>query len=440
MSDFLVNLGTNKAARGVLSNLGIPVPQRLRRGTGGYAARPLADRTAWVGGDGLGVDLARLTEGLGASTADDAADVLLFDACSLDSPAALKALHAAFHPRIRGIRRSGRVVVIGRPEADAGSTAAAVAQAALDGFVRSVAKEIGRKGATANLLRVAAGAEAHVEGALRFLLSDRSVYVSGQPLDLDARLGAEAPPFAERCLAGRVALVTGAARGIGAATSRRLAAEGATVVLVDRPDASAELEELARTLGGRDLACDITDADAPARIATVIGELGGVDVVVHNAGVTRDRTLGRMPESDWDLVMDVNVSAILRIHDALVAGPLRDGARIVLLSSTVGVAGNVGQTNYAATKAAVAGLARRLSPDLAPRGIGVAAIAPGFIETRMTAAIPMMTREGARRLSNLSQGGLPEDVAEAITFLSSPLASGVTGLVLRVCGGSLVGA
>ncbi len=440
MSDFLVKLGTNKAARSVLGTLGIPAPQQLRRATGGYAAAPLTDRTAWVGGQGLGVDLSALVSALGASPGDERADVLVFDGCSLDGPASLKELHTAFHPRIRGLARFGRVLVIGRPEATSATTGAALAQAALDGFVRSVAKEVGRKGATANLLRVAPGAEDHVVGALRFLLSDGSAYISGQPLTLDSQLDSEAPVFTERALKGRVALVTGAARGIGAATTRRLAAEGATVLLVDRPDANAELEELAGFVGGRALGCDITDPDAPARIAGALTELGGVDVVVHNAGVTRDRTLGRMPEADWDLVMNVNVAAILRIHEALAAGPLHDGARIVLLSSTVGIAGNVGQTNYACSKAAVAGLARRWATELSARRIGVAAIAPGFIETRMTAAIPLMTREGARRLSNLSQGGLPADVAEAITFLSSPLASGVTGQVLRVCGGSLVGA
>jgi len=440
MSDFLVNLGSNKAARGVLSNLGIPVPEKLRRTTGGYPARPLDQRTAWVGGGGLGVDLTAVLTTLGALFPNEGHDVLVLDATSASGAAGLKTLYDALHPRIRGLRRSGRVVVIGRPEDAMDSVGEAVAQAALDGFTRSVAKEVGRKGATANLLRVAPGAEAHVEGALRFLLSEASVYVSGQPLDLDTRLGTVAPEFTERSLEGKVALVTGAARGIGAATTKRLAADGATVVLVDRPDASKELDELARFVGGRDLACDITDPDAPARIATVLGELGGVDIVVHNAGVTRDRTLGRMPEQDWDLVLEVNLAAILRIQDALAAGPLNDGARIVLLSSTVGIAGNVGQTNYAATKAAVAGLARRLGADGASKRIAANAIAPGFIETRMTAAIPFATREGARRLSNLAQGGLPEDVAEAIVFLSSPLASGITGRVLRVCGGSLVGA
>jgi 3-oxoacyl-[acyl-carrier protein] reductase len=185
---------------------------------------------------------------------------------------------------------------------------------------------------------------------------------------------------------------------------------------------------------------DVTDPEAPEKIAAALTDLGGVYAVVHNAGVTRDKTLGRMSEEAWDLLMDVNLAAIRRIHAALVAGPLQDGGRVVLLSSIAGLAGNVGQTNYAASKAAVAGLVRRLAPQLADRGIAVNGIAPGFIETRLTAAIPFATREAARRLCNLSQGGLPIDVAEALTFLSSPGAHGVTGNVLRVCGGSLVGA
>ena len=162
-------------------------------------------------------------------------------------------------------------------------------------------------------------------------------------------------------------------------------------------------------------------------------------VIVHNAGVTRDRTLGKMREQSWDLTLDVNLGAILRLNEALLPA-LGAGGRVILLASIAGLAGNVGQTNYAASKAAVAGLARHLGPALAPRGIAVNAIAPGFIETRMTAAIPAATREVARRLSNLSQGGLPEDVAAAITFLCSPGAAGLSGRVLRVCGGNLIGA
>jgi 3-oxoacyl-[acyl-carrier protein] reductase len=138
--------------------------------------------------------------------------------------------------------------------------------------------------------------------------------------------------------------------------------------------------------------------------------------------------------------MAVNLAAVVRITDALLLRALRDGGRIVCLSSVSGIAGNVGQTNYSASKAALIGYVDALGTQLAPRGITANAIAPGFIETRMTAAIPMMIREAGRRLSALGQGGLPEDVAQAITFLASPGAQGITGTTLRVCGGALIGA
>ncbi|MCO4770576.1 MAG: 3-oxoacyl-ACP reductase [Deltaproteobacteria bacterium] len=439
MSDYLVNLGRNGAARNVLGRIGVPLPQELRRAEGPYEETPLTDRTFVAHGAGLGLDLGAALTALGATAGPDGPDVIVLDASDAEGVDGLRTLYETLHPRIRTLARNGRIVVLGRPEKDAISVGHAVAQAALDGFVRSVAKELGRKGSTANLVRVAPGAEAHVLGALRFLLTDRSAYVSGQPLTLRGDLGA-APVFAPQPLHGKVALVTGAARGIGAATTRRLAAEGAKVLLLDREDASEALDAVATEVGGTVLYCDITAADAPERIARTLAEMGGADVVVHNAGITRDRTLGRMSDAEWDLVMQVNLGAILRVHGAMAAGSLNDGARIVLLSSTVGIAGNPGQTNYAATKAAMVGLSRRLAGDLAPRGIGVYAVAPGFIETRMTETIPFATREGARRLNSLSQGGLPQDVAEGITFLSTSLASGLSGGVLRVCGGSLIGA
>jgi 3-oxoacyl-[acyl-carrier protein] reductase len=136
----------------------------------------------------------------------------------------------------------------------------------------------------------------------------------------------------------------------------------------------------------------------------------------------------------------VNLAAVVRITDALLPKALRDGGRVVCLSSVSGIAGNVGQTNYSASKAALIGYVDALATQVAPRGITANAIAPGFIETRMTAAIPMVIREAGRRLSALGQGGLPEDVAQAITFLASPGAQGITGTTLRVCGGALIGA
>jgi 3-oxoacyl-[acyl-carrier protein] reductase len=148
-----------------------------------------------------------------------------------------------------------------------------------------------------------------------------------------------------------------------------------------------------------------------------------------------------MPRETWDQALDINLGAVVTITEALLAnGSLRDQGRIVCLSSVAGIAGNMGQTNYAASKAGIIGLVDHLAPRLAERGITVNAIAPGFIETRLTKAIPTVIREVGRRLSALAQGGLPQDVGEAITFLSSPGACGVTGNVLRVCGGAFIGA
>ncbi len=465
MSDLLLDLGGNKAARSVMSTIGIPVPPQLSRARGPWEERPLEGRTILVGGSGhlhatIAPALARAGAAVGpddhvergpyrdASEAfarpiagiEDGGHGIVFDGTALATVADLRQLYDVFHPHVRALRRNGRVVVLGRHPSAASSPEGAAVASALDGFVRSLAKELGRKGSTANLVHVDADAEDRLEPVLRFLLSDRSVYVDGQPLHVTATCAGDLPAFSPRILSGRVVLVTGAAQGIGRATARRLALEGAKVVVLDRPAEASAIADLARELDGVPLPVDITDADAPQVIAERMEELGGLYAVIHNAGVTRDKTLGRMDEPRWDLLMDVNLGAILRIQAALEAGPLQDGGRVVLLSSIAGLAGNPGQTNYAASKAAVAGLTRALGPVLAPRGIGVCAIAPGFIETRMTAAIPFGTREAGRRLSNLSQGGLPADVAEVLTFLASPYALGLTGGVLRVCGGSLIGA
>jgi 3-oxoacyl-[acyl-carrier protein] reductase len=241
---------------------------------------------------------------------------------------------------------------------------------------------------------------------------------------------------------GKVALVTGAARGIGEATAELLAAEGAHVVCLDRPADDGPCSKVAQRVGGSALLVDITDVDAPDRIAADLKErFGGVDIVVHNAGVTRDKTLGRMKPDAWDMAVDINLGAVVRITDRLLQdGTLRDGGRIICLSSVSGIAGNRGQTNYSAGKAGIVGFVEALAPRVAKKGITVNAIAPGFIETRLTSAMPVAIREAARRLSAVGQGGKPEDVGQAITFLSTPGAVGLTGETVRVCGGALVGA
>lgn len=450
MSDFILDLSKNRRVRSVVKTLGlrVPLPPVLERATGPREEKPLVGRDVVAGaanGGSLGDVVSDTLAAAGATVRkgdDVSANGLVFDATGIETPEDLRALYDFFHPLVGRLKASGRVIVIGRPPESARSAMGAATRTSLEGFARSVAKELGRKGGTAHVVYVADGAEARVPGVLRFLLSPRSAFMSGQPFRIDARAEpADDSTSWVRALDKKVALVTGAARGIGEATARLLAAEGAHVVVLDRPEDEGAASALAKELNGTALLVDITNADAPERIATELRErFGGVDVVVHNAGITRDKTLGKMKPDAWDLAIDVNLAAVGRITDALLDGVLRDGGRIVCLSSVAGIAGNVGQTNYAASKAGVAGYVRALAGQVADRGITVNAIAPGFIETRMTAAIPMVIREGGRRLANLSQGGQPRDVGEAITFLAGPSAQGLTGQVIRVCGGAFIGA
>ncbi len=451
MADFFLQLAASRRARQVVNTLGLPVPlpQTLERDEGPWTEQPLAGRAIVTGGDGLGGLVAEVLGDAGALVhrADDASagaapaepQALVFDASSVASVADLRALHTFFQPRVKQLARSGRVVVVGRFPDRASSIAQAAARRALEGFVRSLGRELGRRGSTANLVLVEDGAERRLAAVLRFLLSPRAAFVSGQPLWVTHFCRASDPVWVAP-LSGKVALVTGAARGIGAAIAKALAREGASVVVLDRPEDEDLGRQVAGAVGGRVLGCDIAGAEAPSTVRAFLEEHhGGVDIVVHNAGITRDKTLAKMAPELWDLTLGVNLEAILRVTDGLLP-VLRPGGRIVALSSVAGIAGNVGQTNYSASKAGVIGFVEALAPRVASQGIAVNAIAPGFIETRMTDAIPIATREVGRRLANLNQGGLPEDIAEVATFLSSPGSSGLSGQVIRVCGGSFLGA
>jgi 3-oxoacyl-[acyl-carrier protein] reductase len=475
MSDYLLQISANNRARRVIQKLGLPLPlpQTLKRREGPWVEQPLAGRSIAVGGAPSGVlhgAIATTLSRAGADTVlvglDEAASAfaeaseawgrsltqvdvladdarvggLVFDASGIATVADLDALWSFFHQNIRRLGRCGRVVVLSLVPGEQRDPAAAAAQRAVEGFVRSVAKELGGKGSTANLLRVEDGAEERVEPLLRWFLTERGAFVTGQPLTVSARVKTDAAPAWSRPLDQKNVLVTGSARGIGAATARRLAEEGAKVFVLDRPDDADAAAALARELGGVPVPLDITDPDAPAKLAEIADEHGGFDVVVHNAGVTRDKTLARMDADRWGLTLEVNLGAVLRLISHLGDGHMRPDARLVVLSSVTGLAGNFGQANYAASKAGLLGMMEVAAPQLAKKGVALNAIAPGFIETRMTAAIPAATREGARRLSALSQGGQPVDVAEAITLLSSPAAAGLCGQLLRVCGGALIGA
>ena len=476
MSDFLLSLAKNPQAKKLvkMAGLPIPMPQPLARAPGAYEERCLKECDVVIGGGGdLSDVLAHTLIVAGANPlvvgdekaleaykapgeaygrpaeriapGDPRTDLrpqgMVFDATRISHPGELAQLYEFFHPWVRLLAKCAHIVVLGRPPEKAKTAAAAAARAGLDGFVRSLAKEIGRSGSTANLVYVDKAADARLPGVLRFLLSNRAAFITAQPLRVTNRVKVKAKGGWVRSLDGKVALVTGAARGIGQATAELLAAEGAHVVCLDRPADDGPLSQVARSVGGSVLLADVSDAEAPSRIARALADQhGGVDIVVHNAGVTRDKTLAKMKRETWDQAVDINLGAVVSITEALLEGPQRDGGSIICLSSIAGLAGNAGQTNYAASKSGIAGFVQTLAGRVAERGIAANAIAPGFIETRLTAAIPVPIREVARRLSALGQGGLPQDVGEAITFLATPGASGLSGNVLRVCGGAFVGA
>lgn len=454
MSDYLVRASSNPTMRNVIKTLGLPTPQQLARAEGPYQERFLEGERVLTGATANASAIAGIASTLDAAGAtveradkpspadDDKYDALVFDATQMADVAELRALYDFFHPVARKLTGNARIVVLASQPEAMESVSAASAARAVEGFVRSIAKEIGQLGSTANMLYVEPGAEERVATPLRFFLSDYSSFVDGQPLTV-TRAGAmpETVPTTQP-LQNKVALVTGGARGIGAATAERLAREGATVVCLDIPQDQDTLEETVAGFGGTALPLDITADDAPRQIADFMKEkFGGVDIVVHNAGVTRDKTLANMPEHYWDMVMAINLQAILNVDEVLSGeNIINEHGRVICLCSIGGIAGNRGQTNYGATKAGLIGFVERRGATDRDRGVTVNAVAPGFIETRMTAEMPFGVREGGRRLSSLSQGGEPRDVAEAITFLSTPGAGGISGNVLRVCGQSLLGA
>lgn len=369
-------------------------------------------------------------------------NALIFDASGIDDSRHLEPLYTFFHDALRSVARCGRLVVLGRTPQLCASARQWTAQRALEGFVRSLGKEA-RRGMTANLIYVAPDAAHGIESTLRFLLSPRSAYVSGQVVRIESAPAVQALTDTfdwQRPLAGRRAMVTGAARGIGAAIAHELAAQGAHVTGIDIPAARDALDSTMRHIAGTALAFDITAPEAPTHIAAALDE-NGIDIVVHNAGITKDKTVAKMSVDAWRSVIDINLSAQERIDDALLdAGTLRDGGRIVCVSSIGGIAGNVGQTNYAASKAGVIGRVESMATPLRARGITINAVAPGFIETQMTAKMPLAIREAGRRMNSMSQGGQPVDVAQTIAWLAHPGSAGVTGQVVRVCGQSLIGA
>jgi 3-oxoacyl-[acyl-carrier protein] reductase len=441
MSDRYAQLVNAPGLAKVAGQLGLPRPVELERHSDGAPVISGAVLSGAAPGARLERPLKATLDRIGVERAgaEGKAKALIFDASGIADSTELVELQRFFYPGVGRLQRNGRVVVLGVPPAEAGSTRAATAQRALEGFSRSLGKEVGGRGATVQLVLVSAGGEDQLESTLRFLLSPKSAYVSGQVVTVGKGVAPLAELDWERPLAGRTALVTGASRGIGAAIARTLARDGASVVGLDVPQASEDLGALTAEIDGDAIELDITAPEAPERIAERFAD--GIDVLVHNAGVTKDRTIAKMPEERWATLMEINLSGEERINDALLeAGLLRANGRIVGVSSMAGIAGNNGQTNYATSKAGVIGMVEALAPELAQRGATINAVAPGFIETQMTAAMPIGPREAGRRMSSLSQGGLPVDVAETIAWFASPASTGVNGNTVRVCGQNLLGA
>ncbi|MGB3484699.1 MAG: 3-oxoacyl-ACP reductase [Mycobacterium sp.] len=448
-SDLFSNVLHSGPGSFLAKQLGVPAPETLRRYRAG---EPALAGPLLIGGDGriaepirtaLADDYDLVGDNLGGRWADSFGG-LLFDATGITTPAGLKALHEFFTPLLRNVGRSGRIVVVGTIPDQTSSVDERIAQRALEGFTRSLGKEM-QRGATVSLVYVAAAAGAGatgVESTLRFLLSAKSAYVDGQVFYVGAA-DSTAPADWDKPLAGKVAIVTGAARGIGATIAEVFARDGAKVVAVDVESAAEALAETAAKVNGTALTLDVTADDAVDRIAEHLREHhnGTAHILVNNAGITRDKLLANMDDAKWDSVIAVNLLAPQRLAEGLVGnGSIGEGGRIIGLSSMAGIAGNRGQTNYAATKAGMIGLTQALAPVLADSGITINAVAPGFIETKMTEAIPLATREVGRRLNSLFQGGRPVDVAEAIAYFASPASNAVTGNTIRVCGQAMLGA
>lgn len=471
MSDRYATISRSPIGRRITGAVGLPQPVALDRWTPQSPA--IAGPILLASGLPTGAkpiasaEIARIVTGAGAGLQlleDDAANAeaepsaatpagtwatggklggIVVDATGIENSEQLVALWTALHEPVSGVRASGRVLVIGRVPESAGSPSAQIAQRALEGFTRSLGKELGR-GRTANLVLLAPGGEAALESTVRFFLSARSAYVSGQVVEIGAppKKATGAPADWHRPLEGKVALVTGAARGIGAAIAATLHRDGAQIVGLDIPPLADELAATLAPLGGDSITLDVTADDAPTELAKQLKDMHGrVDIVVHNAGITQDRRLIRMKRERWDKVIAVNLIAPQRLTDELLAQKLLGtDSRVVGLASIAGIAGNNGQTNYGASKAGMIGLTEAYAPALAKAGGTINAVAPGFIETKMTAAVPLTIREAGRRMNSVVQGGLPVDVAETIAWLASPGSAGINGETVRVCGQSLLGA
>lgn len=239
-------------------------------------------------------------------------------------------------------------------------------------------------------------------------------------------------------LQGEIVLVTGASRGIGAAIADTLAAQGAKVIGTATSDAGAiAISDRMAALGGVGKVLNVTDGAAvEALIDSINAEFGTISILVNNAGITRDQLLMRMKDDDWSAILDTNLSSVFRTSKAVMRSMMKARkGRIINIASVIGVTGNAGQANYAAAKAGIIGFSKSIAKEVGSRGITVNVIAPGFIETDMTQALPEAQKELMMGQIALGRFGAPQDIADAVAFLASPAAAYITGQTLHVNGG-----
>ncbi|MFM1876773.1 MAG: hypothetical protein RL266_2510 [Bacteroidota bacterium] len=363
-------------------------------------------------------------------------NALVVDGRNVSNAAALKSIFDELQTGGKNIKANGKVLIYSIQPELLEDVHHSTYQRALEGISRSLAKELGGRGTTVNLVKLPANVDLkNYTTVQEFFTSGRSAFITGQAVATNeaSRSGRE--------LSEKICVVTGGAGGIGSATVKRLAAEGATVIIADMP----QMEERATSLLSDKvsfLGTDLTKPEARKQLLDDIkAKQGRIDVLINNAGITRDKTMKNMPEHYWDQVIAINLTAVIALtEEALAEGLIPEGGRIISTSSISGIAGNFGQTNYTATKAALIGYSASKAKELKAKGITINAIAPGYIETEMVKTMPLMTRIFAERLTSLAQAGKPEDIAEAMAFLAHPGAECINGQVLRVCGGSFLGA
>ena len=441
MNDYLQNATLRQLLKTL--NIPIPIPPILKRNLSAYSDNELSAKKVAVTGK-ENEFLHQLQNEFhhqvdNATIYDAVLDGLVVSCVGMQTIEDLEDLFTTIKNTVTKIAANGRVVIISRM--DDASSCTYTTQKSIDGFSRALSKEIGgKKGVTVNQLKITNNNILPFEtaNAAFFFLSDKSSFITGQVVELNNSFStAFTSPV--KLLQDKIAIVTGGARGIGAATAKVLHREGAKVIIVDVPFAKEDAEKLAQELNGDVILEDITDAKATTDIQQyILNNYKSLDILVNNAGITRDKTIAKMSIDQWRGVLNVNLKAMINLTEIFIQKGFNEHAKVVGLSSISGIAGNVGQTNYSLTKAGVIGYTQAVAAR--NNTIFANAVAPGFIETKMTENLPFFVKEGGRRLSTLKQGGLPEDVAELIGFLSSPLSDGINGQCLRVCGGSMIGA